>query len=144
MEDRFKFRVWIKFQIGELISECIETEASWYLLSQSGDLYKHNPMEPIEKVEIGKNGIIDFKIIKCTGLKDKKESKDVYFNDKVRVRKNGKRIFESVISWDRYRIVALEDDSNMYKDKYIKHSMDKIEILEIIGNIHTEKGNNDE
>ena len=46
-DKNLKFRVNVKFTLGDTQHEVEETEASWYLVDQQGNFYYHSPMQPI-------------------------------------------------------------------------------------------------
>jgi len=51
MKTNLKFRIKYKFTLpGEEQQSGVETEASWFLLTQQGELLSHGPMRPIKPV----------------------------------------------------------------------------------------------
>lgn len=46
-----QFRVKYEIKLHGEKHEGIETEAGWFLIDQQGNMYVHNPMEPIMPVE---------------------------------------------------------------------------------------------
>ena len=95
-----KFRVWCEFEFSGNSVKCMESEASWFLLTQIGKLWTRDPGEaprPLEKeykktiplfytgvkdfdkIEIYEGDIIEFYNVQYT--KEKKEVKFVNNND---------------------------------------------------------------
>ena len=63
-----KFRVWCEFEIDGEIHKCMESSASWFLLTQTGTLWSYGPTTPPQPIEKEYKKAIP---LFYTGLKDK-------------------------------------------------------------------------
>jgi uncharacterized phage protein (TIGR01671 family) len=91
MDNRSMFRVYYEFEIDGELHKGVESEAGWFLMTQSGEMLQHGPLEPIMGTREYKKIIPLF----CTGLKDK----------------HGKLIFED-------DIVKMNAHVSCYHDEY--------------------------
>lgn len=118
IQDRFKFRVWDKFEKTYWLQSTIEQNIHWLMNLEE---YKDANYPP-ECVEIEQ----------CTGLRDK----------------NGKLIYEGDILQDTEQKILVKYDANRhcfmfeYQDTRAYKPICDIDVLsgnfEVIGNIHTE------
>lgn len=81
-----EFRVWVEFEFDGELHKHMEESASWFLLSQTGQLWSYGPMEPSKLLgEEYKKAIPLF----YTGQKDKNGNKifqgDLIQNDSGRI-----------------------------------------------------------
>ena len=79
-----EFKVWCEFEINGEINKCMESPASWFLLTQTGKLWVYGPTsrpQPIEKQY--KKAIPLFYI----GVKDK-DGKKIFDGDIVKLKRD--------------------------------------------------------
>ena len=75
-----KFRVWCEFEINGQIEKCMESPASWFLLTQVGQLMEYGPMRAPQKPSGAYKKLIP---LFFTGRLDK-NGQEIYQGDIVR------------------------------------------------------------
>ena len=121
-----KFRVYYEYEIDGEIHKGIESESSWFLLTQSGELLQHGPLEPLRDCKEYKKLIPLF----YTGLKDSK-GVEIYEGDIVRFWiDNIEEVSEVFFECGCFSVKTKNTDP------YYHPCLGVVEFVEIIGNIY--------
>lgn len=75
----FRFRVYTEFQVKGVIYSSMESEASWYLMTQAGELWEYGPVSKPKKCT-GYDKIVP---LLFTGFQDR-SGKDIFDGDILR------------------------------------------------------------
>ena len=129
-----EFRVYCEFEIEGKLHKVMESEASWFLLTQRGELCSHGPCRPLNTNL--KNEYKKLIPLFLTGLKDSKRTKEY---------PNGQKIWEGdivkVLFGEQELIYACEwyDEIGAWvfrgNGEWLMFE-DVFETSEVIGNIH--------
>lgn len=94
MQDRFKFRVYYEALINGKIVKGVESEASWFALTQTGSLLEVSPCRSYTEAQ----GYKVLKPLMCTGLRDK-NGQLIFEGDIVEYKIPGIPKITAVVSW---------------------------------------------
>ena len=119
-----KFRVYCEFEVDGVLHKSMESPASWFLLTQTGKLWTHDPGEaprPLEKNY--KKAIPLF----YTGLKDK-NGREIYEGD---IDSKG-RVVEYLVNMSGFYLMKKGGGWHLCHDMSVLNGC--IKHLEIVGN----------